>query len=146
AGHDNWNRTFGVDGRVGIHEAITLTGFAARTQTPGLEGRDHAYSTAFDFRTRKYESQLSYAEVGEDFDPQVGFLERTDGYRQAQTALRRHIRTPGLAKHGLREWEPHASYESYWGFDGLQETATLHIDSRLDFENGYSLTSTALNV
>jgi len=38
------------------------------------------------------------------------------------------------------------SYESYWGFDGYQETATLHIDSRLDFENGYTLGSTALNV
>jgi hypothetical protein len=146
AGPDNWNRTFGVDGRLGIGEAITFSGFAARTQTPGVEGRQHAYSSAFDFRTRKYETQLSYAEVGDDFDPQVGFLERTDGYRQIQTALRRHIRTPGLAKVGIREWEPHASYESYWGFDGLQETATLHIDSRLDFENGYSLTSTALNV
>jgi hypothetical protein len=62
------------------------------------------------------------------------------------TALRRHIRTPGLAKLGLREFEPHASYESYWGFDGLQETATLHIDGRWDFENGWALTSAALNV
>jgi hypothetical protein len=28
----------------------------------------------------------------------------------------------------------------------MQETATAHFDSRLDFENGYSLTSTALNI
>ena len=28
----------------------------------------------------------------------------------------------------------------------MQETATLHIDSRLDFENGYGITSTALNI
>lgn len=146
AGDDNWNRTFGVDGRVGIHEAITVSGFAARTQTPGATESEHAFSTAFDFRTRKYETQLSYAEVGEDFDPQVGFLERLDGYRQVGTALRRHVRTPFLSKLGVREWEPHASYESYWGFDGLQETATLHVDSRLDFENGYTIGSTALNV
>jgi hypothetical protein len=146
AGEDNWNRTWGADGRWGIKEAVTVSGFAARTETPGVTGREHAYSTAFDYRTRKWESQLGYAETGEDFDPQVGFLERPDGYRLAQTALRRHVRTPWLAEHGLREWEPHASYESYWGFDGLQETATLHIDSRLDFENGYTLGSTALNV
>jgi hypothetical protein len=146
AGDDNWNRTFGVDGRYGIGETTTLTGFAARTQTPGASGREHAFSGAFDFKTRKYESQLSYTEVGDDFDPQVGFLERTDGYRQVQTGLRRHIRTASLAKHGLREWEPHMSYESYWGFDGLHESALLHLDSRLDFENGYSLGSTALNV
>jgi hypothetical protein len=146
AGDNNWNRTVGVDARWGIEEAITISGFAAKTQTPGLEGRDHAFSSGFDYRTRKYETQIAFTEVGEDFDPQVGFLERTDGYRQANGALRRHVRTPWLAKHGIREWEPHASYESYWGFDGLQETATLHVDSRLDFENGYSLTSTALNV
>jgi hypothetical protein len=146
AGRDNWNRTWGVDGRWGIGEAVTLSGFAARTETPGAKGRERAFSSAFDYRTRKWESQLGYAEVGEDFDPQVGFLERPDGYREVQGALRRHIRTAGLAKHGLREWEPHASYESFWGFDGLQETSTFHVDSRLDFENGYSLTSTALNV
>ncbi len=146
AGTDNYNRTFGLDGKYGIKEAITLSGFVAKTETPGLEGKDYAVSTAFDFRTRKYEATASYAEVGDDFNPEVGFLEREDGYRQTSIVLRRRIRTPGLAKLGLREIEPHASYESYWGFDGYQETATLHIDNRLDFEKGYSLTSTALNV
>ena len=146
AGNHNWNRTLGVDGKWGIHEAVTLSAFAARTQTPGSSGREHAYSTAFEFRQRKYESTVSYAEVGEDFNPEVGFLERTDGYRQGNVTFRRHIRTPGLARLGVRELEPHVSYESYWGFDGLQETATLHVDNRWDFENGYALSSTALNV
>jgi hypothetical protein len=146
AGDDNWNRTFGVDGKYGIGEAITFSGFAARTQTPGLTGRQHAFSSAFEFRNRVYETNVSYAEVGEDFNPEVGFLERTDAYRQGGASVRRHVRTPKLAALGIREWEPHATYESYWGFDGFQETATLHVDSRLDFESGYQLTSTALNV
>jgi hypothetical protein len=146
AGDDNYNRTFSVDGKLGLKEAVTVSAFAARTKTPGLTGRDYAYSSAFDFRTREYETTLSYAEVGDDFNPEVGFLERTDGYRQVSTAFRRHLRTPWLARRGLREFEPHASYESYWGFDGLQETATLHIDGRWDFENGYQVTSAALNV
>ena len=146
AGADNYNRTFGIDGKYGIKEAMTLSGFAAKTETPGLHGKDYAFSSAFDYRTRKYEATASYAEVGDNFNPEVGFLEREDGYRQTSLVARRRIRTPALAKLGLREVEPHASYESYWGFDGYQETATLHIDNRLDFENGYSLTSTALNV
>jgi hypothetical protein len=146
AGRDNWNRTVGVDARYGIREAVTFSGFAARTRTPGRSGKDHAFSTAFEFRNRDYEGNLSYAEVGDDFNPEVGFLERTDGYRQMGATFRRHVRTRKLAALGIREWEPHATYESYWGFDGLQETATLHVDSRLDFENGYSITSTAVNV
>ncbi len=153
AGSDNWNRTFGGDARWGVSEALSLSGFVARTNTPTAARSEYAYSGAFDYRTRQWESQLSYGEVGDDFDPQVGFLERPEGYRTVSGALRRHVRTPALARHGIREWEPHASYESYWAFDravgqpdGYQETATLHVDSRLDFENGYSLGSTALNV
>jgi hypothetical protein len=146
AGADNYNRTFGIDGKYGIKEAVTLSGFVAKTETPRLKGDDYAFSGAFDFRTRQYEATASYAQVADDFNPEVGFLEREDGYRQTSIVLRRRIRTPGLAKLGLREVEPHASYESYWGFDGFQETATLHVDNRLDFEKGFSLTSTALNV
>ena len=146
AGDDNWNRTFGVDGKYGIGEAITFSGFAARTETPGAIGRQHAFSSAFEFRNRVYETNLSYAEVGEDFNPEVGFLERTDAYRQGGASVRRHVRSPRLKALGLREWEPHATYESYWGFDGFQETASLHVDSRLDFEKGYQISSTALNV
>jgi hypothetical protein len=146
AGDNNYNRTYSVDGKLGLEQAVTISAFAARTQTPGLSGKDYAYSSAFEFRTRTYETTLSYAEVGDNFNPEVGFLERPDGYRQASTTLRRHIRTPGLAKLGIREFEPHASYESYWGFDGLQETATLHIDGRWDFESGHQITSTALNI
>ena len=146
AGNNNYNRTYSVDGKLGLKEAVTLSAFGARTQTPGLSGEDYAYSSAFEYRTRTYETNFSYAEVGDNFNPEVGFLERPDGYRQVSTALRRHIRTPGLAKLGIREFEPHVSYESYWGFDGLQETATLHIDGRWDFEKGHQITSTALNV
>ncbi len=146
AGAGNWNRTWGVDAKLGIKEGITFSGFAARTETPGAEGREHAYSSAFEYRNRDFETNASFAEVGEAFNPEVGFLERTDGYRQMTASARRHVRSEGLAKLGLREWEPHVTYESYWGFDGFQETATLHIDGRWDFESNYSISSAALNI
>ena len=70
---------------------------------------------------------------------------RTAGLRSATCGPGRR---PGirLARIGLRELEPHASYQSYWGFDGLQETATLHLDMRWDFENNYGFNSTGFNV
>ena len=145
SGIDSWNRTFGFDGRLGIAEEITVSGFAAKTQTPGLAGRDHAYSSAFEYRRRAYNWNLSYTEVGDDFNPEVGFLERPDGYRQWTGGYFQNVRTDGLASAGLREWRPHVSYEGFWGFDGLLETATLHVDSAFDFENGIFI-SPALNV
>ena len=146
AGADNWNRTWGVDGKLGVREALTFSGFAARTETPGASRGEHAYSGAVEFRNPIFETNFGYTEVGDDFNPEVGFLERTDGYRQVTTSVRRHVRSPALARLGLREIEPHATFESYWGFDGFQETATLHLDARWDFESNFSINSAALNI
>jgi hypothetical protein len=146
AGDDNWNRTWGLDGRLGIGEELTLSAFAARTETPGATRGEHSYSGNVEYRSQVFETSLGFTEVAEDFNPEVGFLERDDAYRQVTTTIRYRMRNEGLAGRGIREWEPHASYEAYWGFDGFLETATLHVDSRLDFESNYSIQSTALNV
>ncbi|MGH9203049.1 MAG: DUF5916 domain-containing protein, partial [Vicinamibacterales bacterium] len=39
----DWNRTWGADARLGVGEHVTFAGFAARTETPRLIGRDYAY-------------------------------------------------------------------------------------------------------
>ena len=146
AGTDNWNRTWGVDGKWGIGEHWTLTGFAARTETPGAEDRERAFSTGIQYQTRARRTFYEYTEVGADFNPEVGFLERPgDGFRQFFTGWYENVRTPWLTKHGLREWRPHYSYESFWGFDRFQETATLHMDNAWDFEKGFTF-SPAMNV
>jgi hypothetical protein len=145
SGSGNWNRTWGADGQWGIRDTWTIKGFAARTETPGAAGREHALGSALQFQNREIRSYLEYTQVGDEFNPEVGFLERPDGYRQVVTGWHQNVRTPGLARAGIREWQPHASYESFWGFDGFQETATLHLDNAWDFENGFHI-SPALNV
>jgi len=146
AGSDNWNRTWGVDGKWGLGEAWTATGFAARTETPGASGRERAFSGSLQYQVRKRRTFFEYTEVGADFNPEVGFLERPgDGFRQIFSGWFENVRTPWLTKHGLREWRPHVSYESFWGFDRFHETATLHMDNAWDFEKGYTF-SPAMNV
>jgi hypothetical protein len=144
AGLQNWNRTWGVDGKLGVGDGWTLNGFAARTETPGREGRERAYSSAVEFKNNRRRGYLEYTEVGEDFNPEVGFLERSDGFREVRGGWYFYVRSKALARAGIREWQPHATYDSYWGFDGLQETSTLHIDGTLDWENGNHF-STAFN-
>jgi hypothetical protein len=144
-GSDHWNRTWGADAKWGVGDAITFSGFAARTETPGFTGRQHAYDVGIEYNTRPRRTFFEYTEVGESFNPEVGFLERPDGFRQVWMGYYENVRTPWLARHGLREWRPHTSYQSFWGFDGLQETATWHIDNAWDFENGNSI-SPALNI
>jgi hypothetical protein len=50
AGDHNYNRTYSVDGKLGVRQAVTLSAFAARTETPGLSEDDYAYSSAVEFR------------------------------------------------------------------------------------------------
>jgi hypothetical protein len=145
ASSDDWNRTWGGNAKIGFGEHWTYTGFAARTETPGLVRRESAWSSGIEFRNRNRRTQLDFTQVGEDFNPEVGFLERPNGYRQLVTGWHENVRSGGLAKAGFRELRPHATYESYWTFNGFQETATLHMDSHLDWENG-NYFSPALNV
>ena len=132
AGENDWNRTFGFDGKLGIGEAFTLTGFAARTQTPGLEGGEHAFNARAEYQKTRGRVWLGFAEVGENFNPEVGFLRR-DEYRNLDTGVFMNVR-PNIQ--WLRELRPHITYRGFWDLNGFKETEDLHIDSHIDFENG----------
>jgi hypothetical protein len=123
----------------------TAIGFAARTETPGATMGEHAFSGSLQYQARQRRTFYEYTEVQGDFNPEVGFLQRPDAYRQLFTGWFENVRTPWLAKHGLREWRPHYSYDAFWGLDNFLETGTLHTDSAFEFENGYTV-SPAFNV
>ena len=145
AGSDNWNRTWGLDGQWGVGDTVTFNGFVSRTETPGLSGREHAYGSGVQYQTNARVMLAEYTETGEHFNPEVGFLRREGGYRQIFLRHNENVRTAWLTSKGLREWRPHASYLSVWGFDGFRETSTLHMDNAWAFESGYSV-SPAVNI
>lgn len=128
---DDYNRTYAVDGRWGVGENLLLEGWVAKTRTPGRNGRDDAFSLKADFSSARWAAAASYTEVGEDFNPEVGFLAR-DEYRKARVFLLRRIRPKDLW--GLLEVRPHVSYTGYWKFDGFQETGFLHLDTHWEFK------------
>ncbi len=132
ASDGDWNRTYGVDGKLGIGEPFTLSGYAAHTDTPGLEGREHAMNLRGEYQKRQGRVWLAVSEVGDDFNPEVGFLTRDD-YRSFETGFFLNIRND-IA--WLRELRPHVTYTGFWDFDGFKESENIHIDSHVDFENG----------
>ena len=135
AREDDYNRTFGVDGRWGIGENTTITGFAARTQTPGLVGNEHAYSLNYGYNSQEWRLNYSYTEVGENFNPEVGFLRRR-GFRNASAFTFYTFRLSPEAPLKLHEIRPHVLWNSFWDFDGFQETMFAHIDSHWEFKGG----------
>ena len=127
------NRTYAIDGRWGIGDNVLLQGWVAKTDTPTLTGRDDAFSLKAEYDSTKWAANASYTEVGEDFNPEVGFLSRTE-YRKWAAFLMRRIRPDDLW--GLLEIRPHVSYNGYWKFDGFQETGIVHMDVHWEFKTG----------
>ena len=126
-------RTFGVDGRWGIGQKAEILGFAAKTETPGAEGDEHAFRVGGRWDSETLVTQLNYTEVGDDFNPAIGFLARR-GYRKADSFVLYRIRPENLW--GLHELRPHISYRGFWDFDGFQETGFLHVDNHWEWANG----------
>jgi len=129
------NQTYAIDGRWGIGDNLILQAWAAKTSTPGLDGRDDAFAAKALYSSAKWDYRLGYGQVGADFNPEVGFLKRSN-YRRVEGFLLRRIRPDDLW--GLLEVRPHASYTGYWDFDGFQETGRVHADIHWVFRSGYA--------
>jgi len=133
---DDENQTYAIDGRWGVGDNLSLQGWVAKTSTPGLDARDDAYSLKAHYNSAKWSYRLEYGEVGEDFNPEVGFLKRAD-FRRASLFLMHRIRPDNLL--GLLEIRPHISITNHWDFDGFQETGFTHVDAHWEFRNGYEI-------
>jgi hypothetical protein len=133
---NDYNRTYAIDGRWGIGNHIDIQAWAARTDTPGLSGKDDAYSIKTLYSSSKWSSEFAYTQVGGDFNPEVGFLARRD-YRKYVGRLNSRIRPDDLW--GLHELRPHITYRGYWDFDGFHETAYLHAGNSWEWKSGLQI-------
>ena len=136
AADDDWNRVFGLDGRWGIGRYGQVGGFVAASDTPGLEGDEHSFRVGARYDSEKWLLTLDYTEVGDDFNPEIGFLARS-GYRKPSALIWRRIRPQDFLR--LQEIRPHVAYRAFWDFDGFQETSFIHVDTHWEFENGYEI-------
>ena len=109
AGERDYNRSYAVDGRWGIGQAGTVSGFAAQTDTPGLEGDTHAFNMAANYDSERYQLRGGFTEVGPNFNPEVGFYARR-GYRRSDASVRTTFRPENPL--GILEWFPHATTRS----------------------------------
>jgi hypothetical protein len=131
----DWNRVYGIDGRIGIRDAWTIDWWGGASSEPGSDGDVAAYSARLGFDTQRWSNVLRFLQVGSDFDPQVGFLNRPGGYRYYEAGLMWKQRFPSVP--WIKEWVPHVNYRGYNALDGFWQEGRLHIDlSELDLADG----------
>ena len=144
AGDRDYNRTYAFDGRVGIGEGGTVSGYVAETDTPGAPtGDDHAYGLNAQHESERVRLGIEYTEVAPNFNPEVGFLAR-QSYRRMNANVYTRLR-PGNFM-GIHEITPHAHHTTHFDYGtGLHETQFTHIDNGIEWRNGYRI-STGMNI
>ncbi|HSH75266.1 MAG TPA: DUF5916 domain-containing protein, partial [Longimicrobiales bacterium] len=132
---DDYGRTYGVDGRLGIGERWTFTGVAGLTEQPGASDSRELYSIVGEYLTPNWYFRTYHDRVGWNFDPQMGFIPY-NGFRETSLRLER-IERP--AAPWLREIRTHI--RRTWAYDltGFKELEFRHLHSNFSFEDGGSL-------
>jgi hypothetical protein len=140
----DWNRTWGADATFGLGDYFTMSSFAARTETPGRTGRDYAYNIDTEYNDNRHRVAVEYGRTGEDFNPEVGFLENEFGYRRFHARYHETMRQEKIRSWGFREFQPHVMYTRYDYLEGGLNQAEFHLDNHWDWENGNRI-DTAVN-
>ncbi|MGH7466640.1 MAG: DUF5916 domain-containing protein [Longimicrobiales bacterium] len=136
------NLTYGIDARVGIGQNLALDGYAARTNSPDVSGPGYAASMGGNYNTSAWTIAGVYREVQEGFNPEVGFMTRSE-YRFLSGRLIRKLRFPSLP--WFRELRPHITYREFFDLDGFSATRLVHFDSHFELANGAFFQLPALN-
>jgi hypothetical protein len=130
------NRVYALDGRLGIGQAWTIDAWGARTESRRRSGDDFGYTVRAAYQTRDWNHSARILQVGEDFNPEVGFLSRPSGYRQTEVNLMRWFRRPEWS--WFKQWNPHVSWREFRGInDNFRQTGYFHIDlTEIEMANG----------
>ncbi len=137
-GQDGYtNRGYALDGQLGIGELSQIVAFAGITDTPGLEkDKAYAYRLQAGRNTQQISTSLGYTEVGQNFNPEMGYLKR-ENYRKWSGRIFTRFRPEDLF--GLLEFRPHVDYTGYWKLDGFHESGRWHIDTHWEFRSGFEI-------
>ncbi len=124
-----YNRTYGADANFGFGEFANWFNFVAKTDTPGLSDSDHTFSSRFEYDDSRHQFSLGFLEVGDNFNPEVGFVRRV-GFRKGNYFYRY---THYLQDSPIRSVEPHVFIQNWYTL-GTNEKESgfehFHVDSR----------------
>ena len=140
---NDYNRTFALDGKLGLGKKARMSGFFAKTKDPNDTINAHSFKFQADYNWNNWELRAAYTEVGQGFNPEVGFLLRP-AFRKPEGLVLYHLR-PKNPDAKILEYRPHISYRGYWNFDGFLETSFLHIDNHFEWKSGLEI-HTGVNV
>ena len=110
------SQAYGADASFGLGQNFEMGGYWARTQTPTTEGDDESWQAAMNYAGDSFGMTASHLVVEGDFNPEVGFLRRTD-FAKTAGSLRYSPRPAGIDWIRKLTWQANVDfYEDGTGF------------------------------
>ena len=131
------NEAYGVDGAFGFFDDLTINTHWARTHTPGRTDDDLSYRALLDYAGDRYGVELEHLAVGENFNPEVGFVRRHDMRRSF--GLFRFSPRP-LSIEGVRKFSWTGSVNHIENGSGVLETREWDGEFGVELENSDQFT------
>jgi hypothetical protein len=75
---DSFNQSSGVDTRLVLFRNLVVNGYATQTRTQGFSSGQANLGAGFNYETSWIEGLYQHRKIGPNFNPEVGFVERTD--------------------------------------------------------------------
>ena len=135
---DAYNRTAGLDFSYRPTREIDVKGLWSRTfeaDEADTSGNGNAFYFGANWRTNLFQLDGSYTDIGEDFNPEVGFVLRK-GIRRLQ-GLAQY--TPWPRKFGIREIQIGPEIDLVLTRENELETQDITFDTQFSFEAGDSI-------
>lgn len=132
------NEVAGVDLNLALFENVNLTNYIARSRTPALPGNDLAYRTYFHYNADRYGLAFDRHVVEETFNPEVGFMRRSDFRRNFAEARI----SPRPRNHPLvRRLTYRAAVDYLTDNRNVLESREVQGTFRTDFHSGDNITA-----
>ena len=131
----DFNRVVGVDTNFRFFRNLSINGFFARSESPGVTTDQDSAKASIGWEDSKKRLQTSIMKIGEGFRDDLGFVRRTGVTRQFYDGA--WFPEPELLrKRGIRQIEPHARVWIYNDPSGELVSRTGHIANQTTWNNG----------
>ena len=130
---DGSSQAYGADATFSFYDNVSLLGYVAKTQTPGLDSEDTSYQGRFNYGGDRYGLQAEHLVVEDNFIPEVGFLRR-DNFRRTYTTVRFSPRPRSID--AIRQFRVEGSFDYIVTADtGQVETRQSQLGVSAELEN-----------
>ena len=125
--------TLGINGSFGIGEHTDLHTFAATTRSNEFNSDQHAFNIYINHNSPTWKYEAWIHEVGAEFNPEVGFVSRTN-MRESGGVLRYTHAIDNYLE--LKEVNQYYSLSAIRNLDGYLENGNIHLEIWPVWDNG----------